>query len=322
MASQIFRPMTFKTTDDKNLFLIPSNYFYKDVTRALTQSIEDFDQKTFERAAKIAKYDDLTLKHGRYRIPQNASYFDLVRFLRSGAQEPVNVVINNVRTIDQLAGKTAAYLESDSIDFLSAFTDSQTLEELGVNVQTLMTIFIPNTYQFLWTTRPEAFLKRMKSEHDKFWNTNDRIEKAKNLNLSPTEVYILASIVERESQVQSERPTIAGLYLNRLRKNMRLQADPTVVFAMQDFTIKRVLNKHLVFESPYNTYLYEGLPPGPICMASINSIDAVLNADEHNYLYMCAAPDTSGKHVFAETLTQHNINANAYRRFLNKMGIR
>ena len=173
-----------------------------------------------------------------------------------------------------------------------------------------------------WNIAPEAIADRMEKEHQFFWSQNNRLQKAKEIGLSPTEVYTLASIVEKESQSKIERPIIAGLYLNRLKTGIPLQADPTVVFAVGDFTLRRVLNKHLEIDSPYNTYRFTGLPPGPICMPSISSLDAILNAEKHRYLYMCAKPDNSGLHVFAESLSEHNVNANRYRRWLNQRGIR
>lgn len=321
-AWQIFRTQPIQSEREDSHFFIPSDYLFSDVIVDLDKSIDNFDVSRFQQAAKLAKYNNLTLKYGRYKLPEEASYFELARYLRSGQQDPVNLVLNNARLVEQVAGKAAQYLEPDSIAFLNAFFEDSIMAKFELTPHTLMTLFIPNTYQFLWTTTPEGFLIRMKKEHDNFWRSNQRLEKAKALQLSPIEIYILASIVEKESQVKNERPTIAGLYLNRINKNMRLQADPTVVFAVQDFSIRRVLNRHLEFDSPYNTYLNDGLPPGPICMASINSIDAVLNAESHDYLYMCAAPDLSGGHVFAKSLTEHNINANIYRRWLNKSGIR
>jgi UPF0755 protein len=251
-------------------------------------------------------------------VPQSYSYFSLIQLLKHGEQAPVNVVLNNERTLEELTEKIARYLEPDQIELQNYFYQTNIIDSIELNPEILMTYIIPNTYQFLWNTSPEAFMIRMIKEHQKFWSKEDRKTKAEQLGLTQQEVYILASIVEKESQVKSERPIIAGLYLNRLKMGMKLQADPTVVFAVGDFTLKQVLFGHLLIDSPYNTYLYEGLPPGPICMASINSIDAVLNAVQHDYVFMCAKPDLSGAHVFSETYSQHLKNAEIYRIWLRK----
>jgi UPF0755 protein len=182
-------------------------------------------------------------------------------------------------------------------------------------------MFIPNTYQFFWNTDPKDFLNRMKREHDKFW-TKERLEKAKKIGLTPEEVFTLASIVEKETLAKEEKPVIASVYLNRLKRDMLLQADPTVVYAAKDFGIQRVLNKHLKIDSPYNTYKNKGLPPGPICMPDVGTIDSVLNAKDTDYLFFCAKPNGHGRHAFAKTNRQHVNNANRYRKWLNKNKIR
>ena len=194
------------------------------------------------------------------------------------------------------------------------------MNKYGVNLSTVLTLFIPNTYQVYWNSSPESILSRFVSEKDKFY-TSAKKKKLKKLDLSADEVYTLASIVQKETLVNEEKPRVAGVYINRLKRGQLLQADPTVVFANQDFTIKRVLNRHLEIDSPYNTYKYAGLPPGPICMPDVSSIDAVLNYEKHKYLYFCASPDNSGKHQFARTLIEHNKNADRYRAYLNKLRI-
>jgi len=277
--------------------------------------------KHVDIVAAIINLNDLTIKHGRFKIPESFSIWSLMRFLKAGKQDPVNVIIHNESTPELIAGKISRYLEADSLEILTTLREYVELDKYELEPHTLITLFIPNTYQVYWNTTPESFLKRMKLEHDKFWQTGNREEKASDLQMSKVEVYTLASIVEKESRAKAERPTIAGLYLNRLKIGMKLQADPTVVFATGDLSINRVLNKHLEIDSPYNTYFYEGLPPGPIGMASINSIDAVLNAENHQYIYMCAAPDNSGTHVFATTYAEHQINAAKYRNWLTKRGI-
>nr|HRO74132.1 endolytic transglycosylase MltG [Saprospiraceae bacterium] len=209
----------------------------------------------------------------------------------------------------------------DSITFLNYLKDPEVAASLGYNQDNFLTMFIPNTYEMFWTSTPESFVKRMKKEYDNFW-TQDRINKLTANNLTPTEAYIIASIVEKESNYTPEKPVIAGVYLNRLHAGERLQADPTVVFAMGDFSIQRVLYTHLKTDSPYNTYLNTGLPPGPICMPSMASLEAVINVDKHKYMFFCARPDNSGIHVFAETYQEHLKNADNFSKWLNSLNIK
>ena len=224
--------------------------------------------------------------------------------------------------IENVAAKAARFIEPDSVDLLIAFRNPINLEKYGFTEETLMSLFIPNTYEFFWNTSPEAFLERMKKEHDKFWEQNNRLKKAEKLGLKPAEVYTVASIVEKETLQNSEKKRMAGVYLNRLEINMKLQADPTSVFATKDFTTKQVTDYHTNFDSPYNTYRYAGLPPGPIAMASIASIDAVLNREDHKYYYFCAKGDGSGLHNFAKNLNGHNQNVRIYKSNLRKRGLR
>jgi UPF0755 protein len=220
-----------------------------------------------------------------------------------------------------VAAKAARFIEPDSLAIVRLFQDQDYLDSIGYNTETLMTLFIPNTYEFYWNTTPRAFVERMIKEHDKFWN-KERRAKAEKLGLNPAEVYTLASIVERETLRNDEKQRMAGVYHNRILKGMLLQADPTAVFASRDFNTPRVTNYHLSIDSPYNTYKYTGLPPGPISMSSISSIDAVLNRESHDYLYFCAKGDGSGYHNFAKTLAAHNQNAAIYRENLRKRGKR
>jgi UPF0755 protein len=259
-------------------------------------------------------YRDDNLKDGLYEIDKSLSLVDLIRHLRSGKQKPVNVVVNSIRIPEELAGKITAVLELDSLTFLNYIKDQLN--------DTFLTNFIPNTYSVYWNISAGDLVKRMKREKDIFWNSDDRMAKAAKLNLSPAEVYTLASIVEMETTINSERTTIASVYLNRLKKGMKLQADPTVVFANGDFSIRRVLNRHLSKDSPYNTYKYEGLPPGPICMPSIASIDAVLDPAKTDYIFFCAKPGYQNGHAFAGSLREHNRNAREYRKWLKKEDIR
>ena len=209
----------------------------------------------------------------------------------------------------------------DSLELATAFSDSLLISQSGYNVQTLPALFIPNTYQVYWNISPDKLIERIIKENKKFWNA-DRLKKAEELKLTPIEVSTLASIVEEETANKLEKPMVAGLYLNRLKRGMLLQADPTVKFGLQDFTLRRILNKHLLVDSPYNTYKYAGLPPGPIRIPSIDGIESVLNYSRHNYLYMCAKEDFSGTHNFAENMAQHQINARKYQQALNKRNIK
>ncbi len=249
---------------------------------------------------------------GRYVITNGMSNNQLCNMLRGGLQTPVKVTFNNIRSVPMLAGRIGDQIEADSLEILNYLNENTTLEALGFNGQTLPALFLPNTYEFYWNTDAAHFVEKMKSEYDRFWN-EERLAKAKSIGLSPIQVSILASIVDKETNKTDEMARIAGVYLNRLRNGWLLQADPTLVFAVGDFGLKRVLNVHKEVESPYNTYKYPGLPPGPICVPSLASINAVLNAEKHNYYYFCAKDDFSGYHVFAKTLTEHNRNAERYR---------
>ncbi len=254
---------------------------------------------------------------GRYKLDSLMNNNDLIDKLRSGHQDPVKVIFNSIRTREQLAGKISKQIEADSLSLITLFNNDSLIVDYGFKPETFTSIFIPNTYEFWWNTSANKFVKRMYSEYKRFW-TEDRKEKASKLNLSPEEVTTLASIVDEETLFNDEMPRVAGVYINRLRKRMHLQADPTLKFALGDFTIKRVLNVHKQIDSPYNTYKRYGLPPGPISIPSRAAIDAVLNFEQHSYLYFCAKPDFSGYHNFAKSLSQHNINARNYQRALNK----
>ncbi len=247
---------------------------------------------------------------GRYAIEPAMTTIDVMRRLRNGHQTPVRLIIPEVRTMDQLAGKLAQKLMLDSTTIAAYLT-----------ADTIAALFVPDTYEVYWNISAESLMKRMEREHDAFWNDKRR-RQAADKGLTPTQVCILASIIDEETANNAEKPAIAGMYLNRLRLNMPLQADPTVKFALKDFALRRVLNKHLEVESPYNTYRNNGLPPGPIKIASQKGIDAVLNAEENNYLYMCAKEDFSGTHNFATTLSEHQRNAARYARALNERGIK
>lgn len=248
---------------------------------------------------------------------------ELINLLKSGRQTPVKLGFHYMSSVEELAGKLSKKLELDSAEMVNLLSDEKQLKEkYNLNRETVMTLFIPDTYEFYWNTSAAQFIDRMWEEHKKFWNT-DRKNQAEKLGLSPVKAGILASIVQLEqAKFKDEWPTIAGLYLNRLNKGMKLEADPTVKFANGDMTLKRVLYKHLEKDSPYNTYLYAGLPPGPLTMPEKDAILAVLSPEKNNYLFMCAKDDLSGRHNFAQTNAEHERNANAFHRALDKAGIR
>ena len=274
---------------------------------------------SFEDAA--AKMNlSANLKPGRYHLKQGMTNRALINLIKAGNQEAVKLKFQNIRKKENFAAYLSNNLEPDSLSFIRVLDSTELIGKYGFNKDNVYAMFIPNTYEMYWNTPAIDFFERMHKEYDKFWNA-ERKQKAAALNLTPAQVYTLASIVDAEALYDKEMPIIAGLYLNRLNKGILLQADPTVIFANDDFTVKRVTNKLLQVQSPYNTYKYAGLPPGPIMMPSINAIDAVLNHDHNNYIYMCAKEDFSGYHNFAETKAQHEINANKYRAALNKRNI-
>lgn len=297
-----------KTADGKDVSLyIPTGSDYKYVKNELKSLNVLISKNAFDWLAKRSHYDE-NVHPGRYVLTDGMANNQLINMLRMGYQTPVKVVFNNMRTVEQLAGRISEQIEADSTSII---------EEIYNNEEVDATTFIPNTYEFYWNTDAEDFVEKMISEHERFWNET-RLNKAKSLKLSPKQVSILASIVDKETRKVSEMPRIAGVYINRLNRRWPLQADPTLVFAHGDYNIRRVLDVHKKIESPYNTYKYAGLPPGPICIPSIAAIDAVLNAEKHNYFYFCAKDDLSGYHVFASNINEHNRNAERYRKALNK----
>lgn len=269
------------------------------------------DQKGFEEK----------VHPGKYRIEDGMSNNELVNLLRGGLEETVDVTFNNIRTKEELAGKTTRNIELDSTSLLKALKDPSIARDHGFDTKSFLVMFIPNTYEFYWDVDREAFLDRMKKEYERFWE-GEREEKAKAMELDRIEISILASIVEAEqSKVPEERPKVARLFLNRLEKGMKLESDPTLVYAIGDFSIERVLDKDRAVDSPYNTYRYKGLPPGPIRLPSKVSIDAVLNPSDHDHLYMCARPDSSGLHHFTSSYSKHLENARKYRSWLDQRNI-
>lgn len=296
--------------------LIPTGSSYTDVLEIMesSQLINDFN--SFKWSASRMGYP-YSIKPGRFRIKDGMSNRELVTMLRAGLQTPVRVTFTGFRTPQQLAQRISSQIEADSAEIVNAFNSKEIATQYGFSQETFIAMFIPNTYEFFWNTGTKGFFDRMKREYEAFWN-DERQRKANEIGLSRVQVSTLASIVEEETVRVDERPRVAGVFMNRLNKNMALQADPTIKFALGDFTIRRILTRHLQVESPYNTYKYRGLPPGPINSPSISSINAVLNYEKHQYIYFCAKPDYSGYHAFARTLAEHNRNARAYQQFLNR----
>lgn len=314
-----FSPNTLVESDQPYMLKIPTNAVFKNVNDQLYTDRVINDALSFGFVAKILGYQE-AVKPGLYKIDPKMNNLQLVRMLRSGAQVPVKVTFNNVRTKEDLAEKITANLEVTQEQFLTLIQDSVYIRKFDFEEETIMSMFIPNTYEFWWNTSPEALFDRMYKEYQTFW-TEERKQKAQALGLSQKEVSTLASIVQAESQKADERPKIAGVYLNRLKIGMALQADPTLVYATGDFTLKRILNIHKEIDSPYNTYKNAGLPPGPINLPDINSLNAVLNAEKHSYMYFCAKEDFSGYHAFAVTYTEHLNNARRYQTALNSAKI-
>ena len=301
---------------EQQLFYIPTGSDFEFVIDGLDDQGIIENRKSFRWVAIKKEYHH-NVKPGRYKLRDGLSNNELVNMLRSGNQDPVMVVFNNIRTLDQLAGKISHYLERDSAEFANYFSGSELPARYGFEQATFTSMFVPNTYEFFWTTSPEEFVERMYHEYEKFWK-GERDRKAKKLNMSRTEVVTLASIVDEETIFDDENSRVAGVYMNRLHRGIALQADPTLKFALGDFSRKRILNGDKRIDSPYNTYRYRGVPPGPISIPSMAAIDGVLDYEKHNYYYFCAKADFSGYHEFASTLSQHNRNARAYQQALNR----
>lgn len=298
---------------------IPLNATYDQVVDSLKKHNIIINYKAFNWVAKRKKYAEF-IKPGKYLLDKGLNTNEILNMLRSGNQQPVLVTFNNLRFFTELAGDISKYIEPDSVELLQKFMDPAVHEKYGFSQSNFHCMFIPNTYEFYWTTTADQFLERMAMEYKRFWNEKRR-EKANELGLTPEEVTTVASIVQEETNKSDEKPIVAGLYLNRIKRGMPLQADPTVKFALGNFHIKRVLNSHLAIDSPYNTYKYAGLPPGPINFPEISSIEAVLNAVKTPYIYMCARQDFSGYHNFAKSLSAHLENARKYKAALDSMEI-
>ena len=318
--SRIYQPNVVMEYEKEVFVYIPTDATFEDVQQILIASGVVQNTSSFRWVAEQKNFIH-NIKSGRFLLENGMNNNELVNLLRSGRQTPVDVVFNNVRTKEQFAGKIASQLELDSLDLLLAMVDTAFTNPLDLDALTVSSIFIPNTYEFYWDVSVTDFLARMTAEHHYFW-TEHRKTKAQKLKLSQKDISTLASIVEKETLKKDEQPKVAGLYLNRLARGIRLESDPTVIFAIGDFTIKRVLNKDLKIDSPYNTYKHKGLPPGPISIPSIQAIDAVLNHEKHDFIFMCAKDDFSGYHNFAKTYAGHLNNARKYRKALNQRGIK
>jgi len=311
----LYAPNFLVEKESKHLF-IPSGASFEDVQKIVYNERFVNDPVAFGMLAKFMKYNNL-VKPGKFLIEKNSNNLEVIRKLRSGDQVPVRITFNNSRVLSDVAEKLTANIELDGEEFLNVINSEVIARKYNFDLETFRCMFIPNTYEVYWTITNEDLVDRLYNEYTRFWNS-ERISKASEIGLTPVEVSVLASIVQAEVSHHDESPVVAGLYLNRLHRNMPLQADPTLIYAVGDFTIKRVLNIHKEIDSPYNTYKYAGLPPGPINFPSIISIDAVLNYNKHNYIYMCAKEDFSGYHNFSSNLRQHNINARRYQQALNK----
>lgn len=318
---QVFKTPNFDVKADKPfVLLIPKGASFETVLDTLDKHKLVRDQLSFRFLAKVLSYPE-RVKAGRYLIYSETGNFELLRKLRNGRQDAIRLVINTFRLKEDLAGKLSKQLPFDSSYIYKQLDSNAYVGQFGFNKETVPCLFIPNTYEILWTSSFESFMSKMSKEYTKFW-TKERKDKAQKLALSPTEVGILASIVEGESKKSDEQSRIAGVYWNRLKTGMPLQADPTIVFAWKDFTIKRVTGKYTAISSPYNTYRLTGLPPGPISIPSPQVIDKVLSLEKHSYLYFCAKEDFSGYHSFASTYEEHMQNAKRYQSALDALKIK
>ena len=315
---KLFRSNTNKQFDQGYLY-IPTGSNLDDVVAIIKEQQILNNTESFKWVA--SKMNFKNIKPGKYKITKGLSNIELVRLLRSGKQEPIKLTFQNIRLKTDFAGYIGKNFEIDSSAFLNMLDSIDLVRQYGFDEETIFCMFIPNTYELYWNTSKEKFFERMQKEYVKFWHT-ERLAQAKAIGLSPVQVSILASIVDQEALLNREMVRIAGVYMNRLNRGIKLEADPTVIFANGDFSVKRVLYKLLQKDSPYNTYKYIGLPPGPICMPSVAAIDAVLHFEKHNYIYFCAKEDFSGLHNFASNVTEHQMNARKFQQALNNRGIK
>lgn len=303
----------------KATIYIPDGASYRQAMDSIEANLTVRNTRVLEWIAEKKNYPDL-VKPGKYIIERSLTYNELINILRGGKQTPMQLTFNNIRTLNELAERIGGQIEADSSQIIAFFADTENYSKDGFKREDVISVFIPDTYEFYWNTGAGKLYKRMLKEYRKFWN-DDRIQKSEAVNLTQVEVSTLASIVDEEALKQDEMPRIAGVYINRLKRGIPLQADPTIKFAINDFTVNRILFKHLEIESPYNTYKHAGLPPGPIRCPSIEAIYAVLNAERHDYLYFAAKSDFSGYHHFSRTLSEHNRYADQYQRELNRRRI-
>ena len=321
LVRQIFSDNT-KFSENQVYVFVPTGSDYEDVKKIIAPFIQNVNR--FEMVAEKRNYQE-NVKPGRFLFTKGMNSYNLVKSLR--ANVPVNLAFNNQERLENFAGRVGSQIEADSLSLLKSFKDSIFLKENGFNEENVLVMFIPNTYELYWNTPAEKFRDKMIKEYRNFWN-KEQVAKAAKQGLSPIEATILASIVHKESVKKDERPRIAGVYLNRLRLQMPLQADPTVIYAIKkksndfDQVIKRVFYNDLTMSSPYNTYMNIGLPPGPIAMPDITALEAVLNPEKNNYIYFCASVDRFGYHEFAATLEEHNKNAKKYSDWINSKGVK
>ncbi|MEZ7496037.1 endolytic transglycosylase MltG [Leeuwenhoekiella aequorea] len=314
-------PNTAFNNEEAHIY-IPTNASYQDVQEELEPLLKD--KTSFDEVAQRKGYIG-NIKAGHFIIKKGSNNNDIVNAIRSG-NIPIKISFNNQERLEDLAGRIALQLEADSTSLMNAFKDTQFLETNGFTEETALSMYLPNTYEFYWNTDAVGYRDKMLTEYKRFW-TEDRLAKAEKQNLTPAEVYTLASIVQKETAKNDERPRVAGVYLNRLHNNWTLDADPTVIYAVKkesndfDRVIKRVLYKDLETDSPYNTYKYAGLPPGPIFMPDLSAINAVLNPESHEYYFFVANVSKPGYHLFAKTIGQHNANRKQYIDWINNQGI-
>ena len=316
IRNTVFKPL--ELTETSYIYITPDTN-YEQVIAQIKEKVDLPSEKIFEMISERMNYPQ-RVKSGRYAIKNGMTVPELIRILRAGSQTPTRITFNNMRTKEDLAGRISEQLMIDSLSLITALNDTSTIAKLGFNTKTVAAMFIPNTYEVYWDTSVDNFLGRMHKEYNTFWN-DSRKAKAEKIGLKPIEVSTLASIVEEEATYTDEYSIVAGLYLNRLKRGQRLEADPTVKFALQDFGLRRILYKHLEVESPYNTYRNEGLPPGPIRIPSIKGIDATLSPTDHKYLFMVAKDDLSGRHSFSTTHAEHARKARKYQQALNERKI-
>lgn len=314
-----FKPNVVDFTGKKYLY-IRTGSGWKEVIDSLNSHHLLIDENSFNDMA-VTMGVDKQVHPGRYALEPGMSNYSLLKLLRSGVQSPVKLTLNKLRTKEQIIHKLSSQLEPDSTAFARLFSDSTFLNSYGIGASQIQVLFMPNTYELYWNTSSEKVISKIAKSHQQFWNA-ERKARAKQLNLSIPDIITLASIVEEETNKHDEKPRIASVYLNRLKIGMKLGADPTVKFAVGDFTLRRILNIHTQKASPYNTYQVAGLPPGPICTPGKESIEAVLNHEETKYLFFCAKEDFSGYHNFASTYNEHLENARRYQQALNQRNIK